>query len=166
MLLVPAVAGAAGGPLSEPVLRLEPGMHTAMINRIDVDAAQRFVVSASDDKTVRVWALPTGQLLKTLRPPIGSGYEGSMNAVAISPNGETIAAGGWTSKSGLENSIYLFNRATGRLQYRITNLANVINHLAFSPDGQYLVATLALRNGIRVFRSKDWRLVAGGPKLW
>ena len=39
---------------AEPVLRLESGMHTAKVTRIDVDREERFLVSASDDKTARI----------------------------------------------------------------------------------------------------------------
>ncbi len=44
-----------------PQLRLDPGMHTARIKRIDVDAEGRYLVSASDDKTVRVWSAAATQ---------------------------------------------------------------------------------------------------------
>ena len=62
-------AGAADPPTT-PMLRLETGMHTATIWRIGVDVAQRYLVTGSDDKTVRVWELASGRLLRTLRPPI------------------------------------------------------------------------------------------------
>jgi WD40 repeat protein len=39
------------------MLRFETGMHTAVIKRISVDAQNRFLVTGSDDKTVRVWDL-------------------------------------------------------------------------------------------------------------
>lgn len=78
---------------SEPILRLQPGMHGAPINRIDVDAAERFLVTGSEDRTVRVWALDDGRPLKTLRVPLGEGNVGKVYAVAISPDGERIAAG-------------------------------------------------------------------------
>ena len=42
-----------------------------------------------------------------------------------------------------------------------TGLPNVILHLAFSPDGQYLAAALGGRNGVRVYRNSDWQQV--GP---
>src|SRR6516165_10542780 len=42
---------------SEPILRIETGQHDAIIERIDTDVANRFAVTASLDKTVRVWAL-------------------------------------------------------------------------------------------------------------
>jgi WD40 repeat protein len=48
-------------------------MHTAMINRIAVDRAGRWAVTASDDKTARIWNLASGQLVRVLRVPLGGG---------------------------------------------------------------------------------------------
>ncbi len=96
----------------EPILRLEPGMHGAPIRRIDVDAGERFLVTGADDKTVRVWSLDDGRPLKTLRVPIGEGDVGKINAVAISPDGERIAAGGW-GPNDLDNSIYSSSARAG-----------------------------------------------------
>ena len=103
---------------------------------------------------------PTGRggarLYRTIRPPIGEDNEGKLYSVAISPDGKTIACGGWTklgSDSG--NTIYLFNLATGSLTGRISSLSNVINYLAFSPDGRLLAASLGGKNGIRVYRTSD-----------
>jgi len=146
----------AGAPPSEPQLRLEVAQHTAVITRIGVDAANRFLVTGSHDKTARIWDLATGRLLRTLRPPIGSGAEGKVYAVAISPDGQTVAVGGYT---GLDfdgkASIYLFDRASGQLIRRLPGLPEVILHLAYAPDGQRLVATLGGKNGIRVYRTSD-----------
>jgi WD40 repeat protein len=71
-------------------------MHTAAIFQIGVDAANRYLVTGSEDKTVRVWELASGRLLRTLRLPIGSGNEGKVFGVALSPDGTTVAAGGAT----------------------------------------------------------------------
>jgi len=151
---------------TKPVLRLETGMHTAMVKRIGVDRAGRYLVSASDDKTLRPWSLPDLSLLKTLRVPIGAGHEGKLYATAISPDAQWIAAGGWSS----DDSIYLFNRQTGQLQHRIKGLGNVILHLAFSPDGRYLAASLGA-GGMRVWHSSDWSQVGkdteyGSDSYW
>src|SRR5512143_1306334 len=80
---------------SEPILRIETEQHTAAISNIDVDRAGKVLVTGSEDKTARVWSLPQGKLLKVLRPPIGAGNEGRVDAVAISPDGKTVAVGGW-----------------------------------------------------------------------
>ena len=62
----------------------------------DVDAAGRIAVTGSHDKTVRLWSVADGKLLRTIRMPTGPGDVGKVYAVAISPDGATIAAGGWT----------------------------------------------------------------------
>jgi len=41
----------AAEPTAKPLLRLETGMHTAAVNAIAVDAAERTLVTASADKT-------------------------------------------------------------------------------------------------------------------
>ena len=153
-LAAPAATGT--GVPAEPVLRVMTGMHTAPIHMIAADAAGRFLATASDDKTLRVWDLSTGELLRTLRPPIGPGNEGKLYATAISPDGKLIAAGGWTGFEWAGNlSIYLFSRATGRLVRRIPGLPNVIDNLAFSADGKRLAASLVGNGGIWLFRVSD-----------
>ncbi|MDI9570597.1 MAG: caspase family protein [Pseudomonadota bacterium] len=150
--------GRAAEPPREPILKIETGMHTEKIGRIGVDDANRYLVTASSDKSVRVWELATGRLLSVLRPPMGEGDEGKIYAVAISPDGQTVACGGWTGKWEENDTIYLFHRPTGELTRRITGLPNCILHLSFSPDGRYLAAALGGDNGIRVFRTADGKL--------
>ena len=67
-----------GYPLT-PMVQLETGMHTDIIKRIDVDAAGRILVSGSDDKTVRVWDLRTGDLRRTIRVPAAPGATGRVH---------------------------------------------------------------------------------------
>jgi WD40 repeat protein len=152
-----AVAAALAQP-EAPMLRIETGMHTATINRIGVDAAGRFLVTGSDDKTVRVWELPSGRLFRIIRPPAAAGSEGKIYAVAISPDGKTIAAGGRTGYEWERSiSIYIFDRESGVLRRRIAGLPNVTLHLAYSPDGRLLVATLGT-NGVRLYNTADYSL--------
>jgi hypothetical protein len=98
--LAAAPAGAQGLPpgfYDRPVLVVDPGRHTAPIIRADVDAVERFAVTASHDKTVRVWSLATGALERTIRLPAGPGPGGRAYAVGIDPAGEVIAVGGFTT---------------------------------------------------------------------
>src|ERR1700739_4239058 len=99
-------------PSAPPVLRLETGMHTAPIRAAAVDAGGRLMATASFDKTVRLWSLPGGKLLRVLRPAMGSGQEGELFAVAVSPDGRSVVTGGWTGFVWEKaNSLYVF--ATG-----------------------------------------------------
>jgi WD40 repeat protein len=143
-------------PSRQPVLRIEAGAHTAPIKKIAVDAANRYFVTASDDKTARVWELATGRLLRVLRPPIGNNHEGKIFAVAISPDGETIALGGWTAIGN--NPIYLFERASGRLTRLIDGLTGVLSHLTYSRDGRYLAVVMGGNAGVRLFDTNGYVL--------
>jgi WD40 repeat protein len=155
----------ASEPSNEPILRLETGMHTASIEKIAVDAQNRFLVTGSTDKTVRVWELSTGRPLKILRPPIAEGGAGRIYSVAVSPDGKTIACGGWTGSPGEKfQSVYLFDRESGKLIHRIKDLPMAtINHLAYSKDGRFLAAALGLTQGIRVYHTGDYS-IAGEDK--
>jgi WD40 repeat protein len=143
-----------------PVLAIDPGMHTAKIRAQAVDAAERFAVTGGDDRTVRIWSAVDGKLLGTIWIPVGPESVGAVYAVAISPDGSTIAAGGWTERLHDPHPIYLFDRETGNLTHRIRgDPLDPTAFLTFSPDGRYLAAVLSETHGLRVFdRDKDWRV--------
>ncbi len=149
----PPVQGPADSS-ARPVLRIEAGAHVAAIHRIATDRTGRIVVTASADNTARVWDQASGRLLRVLRPPLLFGASSFVASVAISPDGKTLAIGGLGSPgAGVEQPVYLFDLASGSLQRRLGGADNVPIHLAFSPDGRWLAATLH-RRGIRVW---DWR---------
>jgi WD40 repeat protein len=143
---------APSGLFDRPVLVIDPGMHTAKIMRASADHDGRWAVTGSEDKTIRVWSLADGALVRTIRLPAGPGDVGKVYAVAISPDGALIAAGGWTrwTEAGRQEQIYIFERASGALRQRIEGLPNVVLHFAFSPDGGRLAAVLG-GGGLRVY---------------
>ena len=92
-----AIGVPAWAQTSEPILSIEVGTHSAGIMRIALDSSNRILVTGSEDKTVRVWDISgRGELLRVLRPPVGAGQVGKIHSVALSPDGETVACGGFT----------------------------------------------------------------------
>jgi hypothetical protein len=149
----PLVAGAVNQcPDTDPVLTIETGMHVSAIKAIGVDRSCRMAVTGSDDKTVRLWSLPDGKLQRTLRIPVGSGYYGKVYAVAMSPDGKTIAVGSDDAYYQRKHTggVYLFDASSGAMTARLGEFEGTAIRLAFSPDGRYLAATLN-RQGLRVF---------------
>ncbi len=142
-------------------------MHTAMINRIGVDAACSLMVTGSDDKTARLWALPEGgrgspELLRTLRVPIGDGNDGKIYAVALSPNGKWVAAGGMgrSTEIGIQFTFTFSNAATGRCRHpprpsRRCDLPSRLLARWQSPSRHAWGG-----EGMRLWETAGWRLLA------
>ena len=145
-----------GGLKVVPVLRLETGQHTAAIRALAVSPDGSLALTASEDKTARVWEVATGRLLRTIRPTVAAGKVGMLYAAAIAPDGRTAALGGWTRAEGDGGQqIFLVNLRTGAFLRILEVGPQVVNFLAFSPDGQRLVAHLGGTYGLRVFRTSD-----------
>ena len=153
---------------TEPILRMELGTHNAAIFALAMDPANRILVTGSEDKTIRVWDIANGaSLLRILRPPAGDWEQGQIFAVALAPDGRTIACGGRTGspKQG-DGCVYLFDRETGALVQRLGGLPGFVQHLAYTGDGRFLAAVTGERggmanwSGMHVFRLPDYTLVA------
>ncbi len=147
----------AAEPPQDPILCIETGMHTARADWIGIDAENRFLVTGSLDKTVRIWELATGRLLNTIRPPIGEQDKGHITAVAISPDGRSIACGG---RASIEKSysIYIFDRESGKLIKRIAGLPNSILQLAYCKEGKFLLATSGGKNSLKIYEAPAYTL--------
>jgi WD40 repeat protein len=148
--LAPRSSDADGFPAA-PHVGVETGMHTEVPWRIAVDRAEKVLFSGSGDKTIRIWDLATGTLERTIRVPAAPGGLGRIYAIALSPDGRLIAAGGFTKPDGQAEQIYLIDRVSGGLLGQIEGLPGRVVHLAFSPDGRALAATLKHGYGLRLY---------------
>ncbi len=106
-----------------------PDSHDGVILQLAFAANERFIVSASNDKTLRIWGYYTGELKRTL-----IGHEEAVNTCAISPDSQIIASGSddktiklWRFDHSYAYQTFIGDRAA-------------VNSLAFSNDGQYLIS--------------------------
>jgi WD40 repeat protein len=119
----------AGGPRpltasllgSEALLRTLSG-HGGMVTALAVLPDGR-LASGSDDRTIKLWDLATGQLKATL-----AGHCGSVRALAVLPDGRLA--------SGSFGAIKLWDLATGQLKANLEGHSGPVNALAVLPDGR------------------------------
>jgi len=163
-LATPAIYAAPAPPGRDPVLRIETGGHLAMITRISSDASGRWIVTASEDKTARIWDSRTGQALGVLRPPLGGDSVGAIYAAAISPDGRSVALGGNSNFGDNTHLLHLFDRASASVPAKstITGLEAPLTQLAWSRDNQMIAIGLR-QEGLRVFR-RNLQFVGADPE--
>jgi len=140
-----------------PILVLDSGGHTSLVNKVLFTPDGKELISVSDDKTIRFWDVASGEPLRVLRPPIGPGPEGELYAAALSPDGRTLAVGGYGLKDAY-GSIYLISTTTGRIERVLKGHTNVILSLALGvpPGGRLLLASGSYDNTARI-----WDVAAG-----
>jgi WD40 repeat protein len=136
-------------------------MHTGLVTQIAYDESRSRLVTISNDKTLRIWQLPSGRLVDTLRIPIGEGSEGQLYGLALSPNGRIAAVTGWTGWEWDGRAcIYFFDLESNELIARLAGLPTMAGNLTFSPDGKRLIVPLSRGFGLRVYDTSDFSIVA------
>jgi WD40 repeat protein len=100
--LIAVGASLIGGTLAyaqadKVILRLEPGGPTSALTAVAFSPDGQRLYATGFDKVVRVWVQEQGtfKLSKiAYRVPVAPGYAGTINALAVSPDGAWLAAGG------------------------------------------------------------------------
>lgn len=124
-----------------PLLTLETGGHMAAIRAVVFTQDGTQLISAGDDKSIRVWDVASGQTVRVLRGEIGDGAAGKILALAISPDGKWLAAGGqMQDRIDGEHEIRLYDFATGEIVALLHGTKGMVLSLAFSADGKLLAA--------------------------
>jgi len=154
----------SGAQPDQPHLRIETGVHSASVWRIASDAKAKYTVTASEDRTLRVWDTASGVLLKTIRAYYSGGNQGKFFAVDLTSDAKLIAAGGKMSSPNDEQDwLYLYDRQTGEVVRNITNVPGRIFHVRFSPDGKYILAALERGKGIVLYETSSGKIIAKDP---
>lgn len=134
--------------------------HSAPIMRVAADAARDVVVTVSDDKTARVWALSDGRAIATLRPPVGPARVGRLFAVALHPHDNVVAVAGSGSAAVAQGpSIWLFSTSNGQFVNRLDARGEHVRRLRWSSDGRLLLACFAEPGALRAFEVATGRMV-------
>jgi WD40 repeat protein len=151
MLLTCPCARAQEPPVVPPVLVIDSGGHTSLVKKVLFTPDGRELISVSDDNTIRFWDVASGEPIRALRPPIGPGGSGRLYAAALSPDGRTLAVGGWALTD--IGSIYVISVTSGRVERVLKGHTGVVNSLAYaaSAKGPTLLASGSADNTARIW---------------
>ncbi|TAE60437.1 MAG: serine/threonine protein kinase [Nostocales cyanobacterium] len=141
------------GPVTPPVT---PKTSAILINTLTThDDVNSVAISSdgntlvgSDDKTIKIWNLVTGELKSTL-----TGHSDWVLSLAITPDGKTLVSGDY------DETIKIWDLAKGELKSTLTGYSNLVDSVAISPDGKTVVGG-SYDETIRI-----WNLVTGRLKF-
>ena len=120
---------------SQAVLKLDTKGHTAIVNKVII-TKNKNIITASDDKTIRIYNSKTGVEIRKILGEISPGG-GEVYSIALRPDEKHIAVGGYLDKEYGNLRIYDYN--SGKLLQVVKAHKNVIYNLDYSPDGKYLI---------------------------
>ena len=106
--------------------------HTGSVSAVAVTPDGRRAVSASRDRTLRLWDLESGQTLRTLE-----GHTNWVSAVAVTPNGRRAV-----SASG-DRTLRLWDLESGETLRTFEGHTDSVEDVAVAPDGRRAVSTSA-----------------------
>jgi hypothetical protein len=136
------------GPRS-PVLAVGGGFTTAG------SAAANFI--ATWDPATNVWA------------PLGSGIGGTVESLAVMPNGDLVAGGNFTTAGGAAaNYVARWSISSQTWSAMSTGMNDVVLALAVQPNGDLIAGgTFSRASGVPAFYVARWnQAAAGGAGAW
>ena len=111
------------------------------ITLIAYHPSDNLIITGSHEGAVRVLDIASGD---ELYYPL-SGYFTPISALAISPDGKTLAFGNWHG-----TDTYIFNVQTGKRLHRFLDSSLGIWAIAYSPDGQFIAMATNPRDDFKI----------------
>ena len=141
---------------SDVVLKLDTHGHMNQIKDLII-TKNGDIISASLDKTIRVWDSSIGKEKRKILGEISKGSNGKIYAIALSPDEKYLAVAGYFNNPN--DVIRIYNYKTGKIHKLLKYHKNTLRDLSFSEDGKYLVSC-ASNSKIALWDvSKNFKLV-------
>jgi serine/threonine protein kinase len=103
--------------------------HDASVMSVAFSGDGRFLVTASEDKTIKIWEAKTRRLVRTF-----SGHTRLVEAAIFSPDGQLVTS------ASLDKTIRIWEVATGKELRKLAGHATGVEALAFSSNGSRLAS--------------------------
>jgi WD40 repeat protein len=113
-------------------LRLTLRGHEGPVTSGSFSPDGRWIVTASDDRTARLWEAASGAELRALR-----GHEGTVTSASFSPDGR------WIVTASVDRTARLWEAASGAGLRVLRGHVRSVTSASFSPDGRWIVTASA-----------------------
>ena len=108
--------------------------HTGYVTSVAISSDNTFIISGSEDATIRIWDIESGDCTKIL-----GGQKDRVQSVALSNNNEFIVSGSW------DRTVRLWNLKTGGHVADVKTFCGhtslVVNSVDISPNNNYIVSS-------------------------
>lgn len=138
-----------------PRIVINPQGHSGKVHNLIFTPDGNRLISISEDKTIRIWNVQTGEQVKKFESQIGDGYEGMLYASALSPDGKFLAVGGYQVSTEKENYVIIIDIEKGEQVATAIGHTDVINSLSFSGSGQFLASGSA-DGTVRIWKMENF----------
>ncbi|KAF3935356.1 hypothetical protein ABW19_dt0209518 [Dactylella cylindrospora] len=103
--------------------------HTYRVNSVAFSPNNRLLVSASDDKTIKLWDITSGAILQTL-----VGHALSVSCVTFSPDSRRLASG------SQDRTVKLWDAVSGSMLQNLNGHSRPVKSIAFSSHDRWLAS--------------------------
>jgi WD40 repeat protein len=162
--ILPRVRKVSSAPFANlkemPELVIETGVHNDIVQNIRYTKDGKEIVTASWDKTIRIWDSGNGRLVRTIYVPQYAGVEGQIYAMDVSPDKKYIAVAGSSigqkydkkTEKYIGDYVLLIDYKTGKILDVATDHKQSIFGVSFSPDGKKLASCAGvLDNKVNIY---------------
>jgi WD40 repeat protein len=103
--------------------------HTDWVFSVAFSPDGRWLASAGQDRTVRLWDVATSQEIRTLKE-----HADMVTSVAFSPDGKQLAS------ASDDRTVRLWDAVSGQPLHTLEGYTGAVKSVAFSPDGKHLAS--------------------------
>lgn len=103
--------------------------HEAWVTSVDISPDQRWIASGSNDATVRLWSVETGDPYRLLQ-----GHNGDINTLEFSPDGSALVT------AASDFSVIVWDVATGQARLRLNEHQAPVRSARFAAQAQQVIS--------------------------